>query len=86
MAVFGPVLGPGFRPRYNLEVDVDGVVTAGTRVDAQYFLALSILELAGGDLTAVGKGNRQCLIRHLRIVPDAEFVVHVVDVVQVTFL
>ena len=86
MAVFGAVGSPGFLLCNSLEVDVDGVVTAGTRVDAKHFLGLANLNLDDGYLAAVRKGNRQCLIHHLRIVPDAEFVAHIVDVVPITFL
>ena len=59
VAVFGPV-GPCFHPLDNLEIDVNGVVTSGTRVDARHFFGLADLELADEDLASIGEGNRQC--------------------------
>ena len=55
MDVYGPV-GPYFRPLDNPEIDVDGVVAAGPKVDAQHFFGLVDLELADGDLAAIGEG------------------------------
>ena len=85
MAVFGLVC-PGFCPHDDFEIDVEGVIAAGTRVDTQYFLGLAPPKLADGTLPTVGKRNRQSLIHHLCIVIDAKIVAHVVDVVPIAFL
>ena len=85
MAVFGAI-GPFFRPRDDFMINVDGVVAAGTRVDPQHFFGVTYSQLADRDLPAVGERDRQCLVYHLHIVPDAEFVARVVNVVPIAFL
>ena len=64
MAVFGSI-GPCFRPFDNLEVDVNSIVAAGSRINAQHFLGLAGFKLADGNLAAVWEGDCQCLIYHL---------------------
>ena len=80
------VVGPGFHLHDYFEVDVDGIFVAGTRVDTQHFLGIAYPKLVYGNLPAVGKGNCQFLIHHLRIVPDTEFVAPVVNIVRITLL
>ena len=85
MAVSGAVV-PFFCPRDMFDINVNGVLAAGTRVNLQHFFGVAYSQLDDQDLPAVGERDCQCLVYHLRIIPDAEFVARVVNIVPISFL
>ena len=65
---------------------MNGIVAIGTRISAQHFLGLADFKLVDGNLAAVWKGNCQCLIHYLCIVPNNEVIVHIFHIIPIAFL